>query len=221
MGQGGDPLSRCVEEGACTIHPTAEVSPLAKVGARTRVWHQAQVREGARIGRDCAVGKGAYIDHDVLVGDRVKIQNYASIYYGARVESEAFIGPYACLTNDRLPRAATPEGELKDDADWKVERILVGRGASIGACAVVLPGVRIGEFALVGAGAVVTRDVPDFGLVVGNPARLQGFVCRCGGRLSWLGETTDSVLTRCTVCRSEISIPRQAWSSCCAHTHGR
>jgi UDP-2-acetamido-3-amino-2,3-dideoxy-glucuronate N-acetyltransferase len=162
------------------IHPTAEVSPLATVGEGTRIWHQAQVREGARIGRFCIIGKGVYIDSDVVVGDRVKIQNGVLLYHGVEIEDGVFVGPHACLTNDKLPRAITPDGELKRDADWEVGKILVQYGASIGAGAIILPGVTVGRFAMVGAGAVVTRDVAAQALVVGNPARLAGFVCVCG-----------------------------------------
>jgi acetyltransferase-like isoleucine patch superfamily enzyme len=165
------------------IHPTADVSSLAEIGAGTKIWHQAQVREGARIGRWCIIGKGAYIDLGVVIGDRVKIQNSASIYHGVKIEDGVFIGPHACLANDKLPRAVTPEGQLKRDADWEVGKILVQCGASIGASAVILPDVLVGRFAMVGAGAVVTKDVVAHGLVVGNPARLVGFVCKCGHRL--------------------------------------
>jgi len=165
------------------IHPTAEVSALASVGEGTRIWHQAQVREGAQIGQWCIVGKGAYIDADVIVGDRVKIQNGASVYRGTTIEDGVFIGPHACLTNDKRPRAITPEGKLKRDADWEVSSTLIQHGASIGAGAVILPGVTVGRFAMIGAGAVVTKDVVAHGLVVGNPARLIGFVCTCGHNL--------------------------------------
>ncbi len=162
------------------IHPTAEVSPRARVGAGTRIWHHAQVREGASIGRECILGKNVYIDRDVVIGDRVKIQNNASVYHGVTLEDGVFVGPHACLTNDRYPRAITPDGRLKTDEDWEVMPIRVCRGASIGAGAILLPGITVGPFAVVGAGAVVTRDVPAQGLVVGNPARLVGYVCLCG-----------------------------------------
>jgi UDP-3-O-[3-hydroxymyristoyl] glucosamine N-acyltransferase len=165
------------------IHPTAEVSALATVGEGTRIWHQAQVREGAQIGRWCIVGKGAYVDVDVVIGDRVKIQNGASIYRGATIKDGVFVGPHACLTNDKRPRAITPDGQLKQDADWEVTPILIQHGASIGAGAVILPGVTVGRFAMVGAGALVSKDVVPHGLVVGNPARLIGFVCICGHTL--------------------------------------
>ena len=166
------------------IHPTAEVSSQASIGAGTKVWHQVQIRERARIGEQCIIGKGVYIDFDVVIGSQVKIQNGASIYHGATIEDGVFVGPHACFTNDRLPRAITPDGQLKGDSDWEVGRTLVQRGASIGAGAILLPGVTVGKFALVGAGAVVTHDVPAHGLVVGNPARLIGYVCACGNKLA-------------------------------------
>jgi len=110
------------------IHDTAETSAKAILGSGTRVWHQAQVREGAQIGCNCIVGKGVYIDFDVCIGDNVKIQNYASIYHGAAVEDGVFIGPYACLTNDKRPRAITPDGQLKGGDDWEVGPIYIKYG---------------------------------------------------------------------------------------------
>ncbi|MBN1219953.1 MAG: N-acetyltransferase [Anaerolineae bacterium] len=184
-----------------SIHPTADVSPRADIGSGTRIWHQAQIREGVRLGQNCIVGKGVYLDFDVEIGDNVKIQNYVSVYHGATLEDGVFLGPYVCLTNDKLPRAITPEGQLKSDAEWEVGKIIIKYGAAIGARAVVLPDVTIGRFALVGAGSVVTRDVPDHGLVVGNPARLVGYVCKCGRRLQknalqqWSCEICEEVYT--------------------------
>lgn len=193
------------------IHPTAEVSPLATIGEGTRIWHQAQVRERARIGQSCIIGKGVYIDSDVVIGDRVKIQNGVSIYHGATIEDGVFVGPHACLTNDKVPRAIAPDGELKRDADWEVRRILVQYGASIGAGAVILPGVTVGRFAMVGAGAVVTRDVAAHALVVGNPARPVGFVCMCGHRLTGTAPkgALQGVATEAGQCLSCPSCGRQ------------
>jgi len=205
------------------IHPTADVSPLAIIGEGTKIWHQAQVRERARIGRSCIIGKGVYIDFDVVIGDRVKIQNGVSIYHGATIEDGVFVGPHACLTNDKLPRAVSPDGELKSDADWEVGKILVQYGASIGAGAILVTGVTVGRFAMVGAGAVVTRDVAAHALVVGNPARPIGFVCMCGHRLqdsrqhAVLTETAKSALQdvsmeaegsfSCPSCGRQYSLP--------------
>ena len=191
------------------IHATAEVSPKAQIGEATQIWHHAQVREGAKIGRSCIIGKNVYIDFGVIIGDNVKIQNNASIYHGATVEDGVFIGPHACLTNDKIPRAITPGGELKSSADWVVGKILVKYGASIGAGAVILPDVTIGRFAMVGAGAVVTRDVPDYGLVVGNPARLVGYVCRCGRRLRPQATVDPKVVMICDNCNERYEFPKE------------
>ena len=183
------------------IHPTAEISNRAHVGEGTAIWHYAQVREGVHIGRECVVGKNVYVDFDVIIGDRVKIQNNALLYHGATIENGVFIGPAACLTNDRRPRAVTPDGHLKSEADWNVGTILVQEGAAIGARAVILPDVTVGRWAMIAAGAVVTHDVPAYGLVAGVPAVLQGYVCPCGERLEPLGgEEGRSGAMSCPVC---------------------
>lgn len=168
---------------AAKIHWSAEVSPTARVGEGTQIWNEAQVRDGARIGCQCMLGKGVYIDVDVIVGDRVKLENRVSVFKGARLAGGVFVGPHTCLLNDKLPRAITPQGDLKGPADWVVSGVTVEEGAAIGGGCTVLPGVKIGRFAMVGAGSVVTRDVPDHALVFGNPARLVGHVCECGARL--------------------------------------
>lgn len=189
------------------IHPTAEVSSQAIVGEGSSIWNQAQVRERARIGKDCIVGKNVYVDFDVIIGDCVKIQNNALLYHGVTIEDGVFIGPAACLTNDRFPRAVTPEGLLKSDSDWEVGKILIREGASIGARAVLLPGITIGPWAMVAAGAVVTHDVPAYGLVSGVPARLAGYVCRCGRRLVTVeGQEGPGQLMRCTACGETYTI---------------
>jgi acetyltransferase-like isoleucine patch superfamily enzyme len=165
------------------LHPTSDVSERATIGEGTRIWHEAQVREDARLGANCIVGKGVYIDFGVQIGDNVKIQNRASVYHGTTIEDGVFIGPHVVFTNDRVPRAITPDGELKRDDDWVVGETRVRYGASIGAGSIILPGLTIGRFALVGAGSVVTRDVPDHAIVVGNPAKRIGFACVCGQKL--------------------------------------
>jgi UDP-2-acetamido-3-amino-2,3-dideoxy-glucuronate N-acetyltransferase len=185
------------------IHPSAEVSPDAKIGAGTRIWNDVQVREGAIIGSDCNVGKGVYIDKGVVIGDRVKIQNYACLYRGVSVEDGVFIGPHVVFTNDRYPRAVSPDGQIKTDADWQAEPTLVRHGASIGAGCIVVSGVTIGRWAMVGAGSVVTRDVPEQALVVGNPARVGGYVCECGQRL----EHEESNRWLCPACGAVYDLP--------------
>ncbi len=160
------------------VHPMAEVSPDAHVGSGTRIWRQVQVREHAQIGESCNIGKGVYIDVHVRIGSNVKIQNHVSVFEGVTLEDGVFVGPHVCFTNDLLPRAITPDGELKSADDWEITPTLVKYGASIGAGSVIICGITIGEFALIGAGSVVTRDVPAHALVLGNPARLRGYVIK-------------------------------------------
>jgi len=166
------------------IHPTADVSEKATIGEGTKIWHQAQVREGAVIGKECVLGKGAYVDKDVRIGDFCKLQNGVFVFHGFDLEGGVFLGPGVMLLNDKHPRAINPDGTPKSDTDWEVSRGLIGYGAAIGGGAVVLPGINVGRMALVGAGAVVTRDVAERGIVAGNPARLRGFACDCGHTLS-------------------------------------
>jgi acetyltransferase-like isoleucine patch superfamily enzyme len=162
------------------IHRTAEVAPEARIGNGTRVWNQAQVRERARIGADCVIGKNVYVDAEVVIGDRVKVQNNVSIFRGVTIEDGAFIGPHVCFTNDRQPRSVNPDGSRLGEADWQVSPTLVRAGASLGANSTVLSGLTIGRWAMVGAGSVVTGDIADHELAVGNPARRIGGVCPCG-----------------------------------------
>ena len=204
------------------IHPSADVSDDARIGENTQIWDHARVREGAVIGDDCIVGRGAFIDVDVHIGDRVKVQNNALVYHGTSVESGVFIGPGAILTNDRFPRSITVDGGLAGPQDWVISEIHLAEGCSVGAGAVVVAGCDVGPFALVGAGAVVTRSVPAHGLVVGNPARLIGWVCACGQRLIGAeGQTMgadDAGQATCPrdgkpfaihdgSCRPEVSVP--------------
>lgn len=165
------------------VLPGAEVDESAELGPGTVVWHLAQVRERARVGEGCVIGRGAYVDAGVRIGRNCKLQNHALVYAPATLGDGVFIGPAAVLTNDVNPRAVSAGGARKDGADWQAEGVDVCEGAAVGANAVVVAGVRIGAWALIGAGAVVTRDVPAYALAVGNPARRVGWVGRAGVRL--------------------------------------
>jgi len=182
------------------IHSTAEVSKKATIGKGTYIWNQAQVREGAEIGTSCILSKNVYIDHDVKIGNNVKIQNNVSVYYGVTIEDGVFIGPNVCFANDKAPRAVTENGKLKNSQNWNVGKIIIRKGASIGAGSIILPGVVIGEFAMVGAGSVVTKNVQPNSLVYGNPALQRGFVCYCGQKIE--NKTT------CKRCSFRLNNPR-------------
>jgi acetyltransferase-like isoleucine patch superfamily enzyme len=173
-------------------HDTAVVEPAAVIGDGTRVWHHAHVRAGAVIGRDCTIGKNVYVGETARIGDRVKVQNNVSVYDGVTLEDEVMIGPSAVFTNDRYPRAL---------GDFELVPTLVRRGATVGANATIVCGVEIGEWALVGAGAVLTRSLEAHELVVGNPARRIGWVCTCG-RVAARTETAPADL-RCEECREQ------------------
>lgn len=183
------------------IHPLAVVDDGAKVGVGTKIWHFAHVRSTATIGKNCNIGKDVYVDAEVVIGNNVKIQNGVSVYNGVTIEDDVFCGPHMTFTNDLYPRAF---GE-----SWDIIKTLVKKGASIGAHATIVCDTTLGEYCMVGSGAVVTRDVPAHGLVVGNPARLVGYVCLCGQPLSDEVERDEkSVTMRCSKCNSEIEISK-------------
>ena len=165
---------------AVRVQPSADVDERASLGEGTAVWHLAQVREEAVVGAECVIGRGAYIGPGVRMGDRCKVQNYALVYEPAELEDGVFVGPAVVFTNDHFPRAVDPDGSLKTADDWDAVGVTVRTGASIGARAVCVAPVTVGRWAMVAAGSVVVKDVPDFALVVGVPARFVRWVGRAG-----------------------------------------
>lgn len=165
------------------IHETAEVSESAIIGSGTKIWNQAQVRNDAVLGENCVISKNAYIDEYVKIGNRVKVQNNVNVYHGVTIEDDVFLGPSMTFTNDMFPRSFNIE--------WRIAHTLVKKGASIGANATIRCGIMIGEYAMIGSGSVVTKDVKPHALVVGNPAKQIGWVCQCGFKLDNSGVCTE------------------------------
>ena len=165
-----------------TIHPTALVDDGVEIGAGTSVWDNVHIRGPATIGSDCIVGEKTYIAYGVTIGDRVKINAFVYVCTGVTIEDGVMISAGTTFTNDRYPRATTSDLNAlrSSDPDEDTLETLVRKGATIGAAATIGPGLEIGRFAMIGMGSVVTRSVPDFALVIGNPARVVGSVCRCG-----------------------------------------
>jgi acetyltransferase-like isoleucine patch superfamily enzyme len=180
------------------VHPTADVDPTVRLGRRTKVWHQAHVRERAVIGDDCTISKDVYIDAGVIIGHRVKIQNGVSVYRGVHLADDAFVGPHVSFTNDPMPRAFS--------RDWEVVSTHVGRGAAIGANATIVCGVTLGPYSMVAAGSTVTTDVLPHSLVIGSPARPVAFICRRGHRMTPEAPLGYSSTYRCGACRERLRI---------------
>jgi acetyltransferase-like isoleucine patch superfamily enzyme len=162
------------------IEPSADVAIDAMIGTGTNIWHLAQVRENAVVGSECNVGRGAYIGPGVRLGDRCKIQNYALVYEPAVLADGVFIGPAVILTNDLFPRAINPDGTLKVGSDWEMVGVNIGTGAAIGAGATCIAPLSIGKWSIVAAGSVVTKNVPDYAMVAGVPARQIGWAGEAG-----------------------------------------
>lgn len=181
------------ERDAPFVHPTAIVERGAQIGLGTKIWHHAHVRAGAVIGARCTIGKNVFVDAGAVIGDGAKIQNNVSVYAGVTLEDDVFVGPSAVFTNDLRPRAAA--------SDWTLTPTLVRRGASIGGGVTIVCGHEIGPEAMIGSGAVVTRTVEPNELVVGNPARRIGWVCRCGEVVSRDQERPTDV--RCAAHRDD------------------
>lgn len=156
-------------------HHTAEVNINSKIGQGCKVWNNAQVRENVTIGTNCIIGTNVYVDFDVRIGNNVKIQNSVNIYHGVTIEDDVFVGPSVTFTNDMYPRSF--------NNNWVVSSTLVKKGASIGANSTIVCGITIGKYSMIGAGSVVKNDVNDYELLAGNPARIIGYVCKCGTKL--------------------------------------
>jgi UDP-2-acetamido-3-amino-2,3-dideoxy-glucuronate N-acetyltransferase len=174
-----------MSERAYFVHETAVVDEPCQIGEGTKIWHFSHVQENARIGKGCSFGQNVLVGPGVTVGDDVRVQNNVSIYAGVTLEDHVFVGPSAVFTNIRTPRCEFP----RKDA---LVSTRVRRGASLGANCTIVCGTTVGRYALVGAGAVVTRDVPDHALVVGNPARVVGWACACGLRLEAAAQDAEA-----------------------------
>ena len=174
------------------VHESAEVHPSSQIGEGTRIWHQAQVMQNTAIGSYCNLGKSVYIDETVVIGNRVKIQNGVSVFRGVTVEDDCFLGPHMVFTNDLTPRSF--------NHDFEIIKTQLKRGASVGANATLVCGITLGEYSMIGAGSVVTKDVPPYTLVIGNPGRVVGQVCKCGKRISSSSLVDDNPPT-CGQCK--------------------
>lgn len=172
------------------VHESSYIDEPCQIGRGTKIWHFTHVMSNCRIGENCNIGQNVVISPDVVLGNNVKIQNNVSVYTGVICEDDVFLGPSCVFTNVMNPRS-----EISRKHEYRETRI--GRGASIGANATIVCGHAIGRYAFIGAGAVVTKNVPDYALVTGNPARQSGWMCRCGEKLNFQGATA-----RCSACGS-------------------
>jgi acetyltransferase-like isoleucine patch superfamily enzyme len=183
-------------------HPTAVVES-EDIGDGTKIWHFVHVRGGSRIGRNCNLGKSVYIDTEAEIGDNVKVQNFVSVYKGVKIDDDVFVGPAVTFTNDLYPRAFS----------WDEEHVIstrICKGASLGANSTIVCGVTVGAYAMIGAGSVVTRDVPPYALVLGNPAEIKGWVCGCGRRLVDIVEEDEyKTMYKCSICEKTIEVEKK------------
>jgi len=193
-------------------HDTANIEDNVAIGEGSKVWAYSHIRGGTKIGKNCIVSEGVFIDSDSEIGDNCKIQNHAIVYHKAILENGVFIGPNVCFTNDKQPRAINPDGSLKSADDWEASTIKIGEGAAIGGHSCITPGVTIGKWAMAGSGSVITKEVPDFALVYGNPARIHGFVCKCGKKLEDIESEGDTVKLKCE-CGEIIELKKEIYES--------
>jgi UDP-2-acetamido-3-amino-2,3-dideoxy-glucuronate N-acetyltransferase len=186
------------------VDPTAIVDNGVSLGSDTKVWHFVHIMEGAEIGKKCVLADYVYVGRGVKIGNNVKLENRATVYEGVTIEDNVFVGPHVTFTNDPYPRSF--------NKDWKILPTHVQEGSSIGAGTVIRCGVTIGEYVLIGAGSVVTANIPSHALVYGNPARIRGFVCRCGRKLVAEEKTKAHVSMRCLVCNEKYNIPNEDYA---------
>ncbi len=187
-----------------TILHTSVVEKSAIIGEGTRVWNFVHVRENAEIGKECVLADYVYVGRGVKIGNNVKLANRATVYEGVTIEDKVFVGPHVTFTNDFIPRSFS--------TDWKILQTHVKEGSSIGARTVIVCGTTIGEYALIGAGSVVTKNMPSHALAYGNPARIRGFVCRCGRKLESPKKTRNHVSMMCPVCNEKYEIPAEDYA---------
>jgi len=171
------------------VHESSYIDENVQIGAGTKIWHFCHISEGARIGKNCTIGQNVFIGRNVVIGDGCKIQNNVSVYEGVTLEDHVFCGPSMVFTNDLNPRAAFPKGRER------FVKTLVKRGCTIGANATIVCGVTLGEHSFVGAGAVVTKDIPPYAIVYGVPAKIHGWICECGTKLDFQDQ-----LAQCSQC---------------------
>jgi UDP-2-acetamido-3-amino-2,3-dideoxy-glucuronate N-acetyltransferase len=175
------------------VHASAVIDPDVEIGVDSQIWHFVHVSSGARIGARCSLGQNVFVGRNVRLGDGVRVQNNVSIYEGVEIDDDVFLGPSCVFTNVKNPRAAVSRHRV-----YAKTRVL--RGVSIGANATIVCGVSLGEYAFIGAGAVVTRDAPAYALIVGNPGRQRGWMCSCGEALLGSGPVT------CASCSNDYTI---------------
>jgi acetyltransferase-like isoleucine patch superfamily enzyme len=187
-----------------SVASTAIVDETAVIGEGTRVWNFVHVREDAKIGKECVLADYVYVGRGVKVGNNVKFENRATVYEGVTIEDKVFVGPHVTFTNDFYPRSFIK--------DWKILHTHVKEGASIAAGTVIVCGVTIGEYALIGAGSVVTNDIPAYALAYGNPARIRGFICKCGKKLDVTGKKKNCIVMRCRSCDETYTIAAEDYS---------
>jgi acetyltransferase-like isoleucine patch superfamily enzyme len=181
------------------VDPTAIIDNRVSLGSGTKVWHFVHIMEDAKIGNECVLADYVYVGRGVKIGNGVKLENRATVYEGVKIEDKVFVGPHVTFTNDLYPRSF--------NTDWKILQTLVKEGSSIGAGTVIVCGVTIGEYALIGAGSIVTENIPPHALAYGNPARIRGFVCRCAKKLETEEKKKNHVSMKCPFCNEKYNIP--------------